>query len=58
VLKHVARLWGFGVQIESVGEDGALPVLLHSVPAPSPDGGSGPCGPRADGFHAFLVNFY
>ena len=36
VLKHVARLWGFGVQIESVGEDGALPVLLHSVPAPSP----------------------
>ena len=36
VLKHVARLWGFGVQIESVGEDGALPVLLHSVPAPNP----------------------
>ena len=34
VLKHVARLWGFGVQIESVGEGGELPVLLHSVPAP------------------------
>jgi len=35
VLKHVARLWGFGVQIESVNDDGELPVLLHSVPAPS-----------------------
>ncbi|WP_404299851.1 SpoVR family protein [Alicycliphilus denitrificans] len=35
VLKHVARLWGFGVQLESVGSDGELPVLLHSVPAPA-----------------------
>ena len=34
VLKHVARLWGFGVQIESVNGDGELPVLRHSVPAP------------------------
>ena len=34
VLKHVARLWGFGVQLESVNSDGELPVLLHSVPAP------------------------
>jgi spore cortex formation protein SpoVR/YcgB (stage V sporulation) len=35
VLKHVARLWGFGVQLESVGGDGEAPVLVHSVPAPS-----------------------
>ncbi|BCN40167.1 SpoVR family protein [Alicycliphilus denitrificans] len=34
VLKHVARLWGFGVRLETVGGDGELPVLLHSVPAP------------------------
>jgi len=34
VLKHVARLWGFGVQLETVGGDGEPPVLLHSVPAP------------------------
>jgi spore cortex formation protein SpoVR/YcgB (stage V sporulation) len=34
VLKHVARLWGFGVRLETVGSDGELPVLLHSVPAP------------------------
>ncbi|MBS0294401.1 MAG: SpoVR family protein [Proteobacteria bacterium] len=34
VLKHVARLWGFGVQLETVSGDGELPVLLHSVPAP------------------------
>ncbi len=34
VLKHAARLWGFGVQLESVSGDGELPVLLHSVPAP------------------------
>lgn len=34
VLKHVARLWGFGVQIESVDGDGEFPVRLHSVPAP------------------------
>ena len=31
VLRHVARLWGFGVQIESVDADGNHPVLLHSV---------------------------
>jgi spore cortex formation protein SpoVR/YcgB (stage V sporulation) len=31
VLQHVARLWGFGVQIESVDADGNHPVLLHSV---------------------------
>ena len=35
VLRHVARLWGFGVQLESVGEGGEPPLLLHSVPAPS-----------------------
>jgi len=35
VLKHVARLWGFGVHLESVNGDGETPVLLHSVPAPS-----------------------
>ncbi len=35
VLKHAARLWGFGVQIETVGSDGELPVQLHTVPAPS-----------------------
>ena len=34
VLKHVARLWGFGVQIESVAGDSDVPVLLHRVPAP------------------------
>ncbi len=34
VLKHAARLWGFGVQLESVNGDGDAPVLLHSVPAP------------------------
>ncbi|RGE40453.1 SpoVR family protein [Comamonas testosteroni] len=34
VLKHVARLWGFGVQLETVGSDGEAAVLLHSVPAP------------------------
>lgn len=34
VLKHVARLWGFGVRLESVAGDGEPPVLLHSVPAP------------------------
>ncbi len=34
VLKHVARLWGFGVQIESINGDGKRPVLLHSVAAP------------------------
>lgn len=34
VLKHVARLWGFGVQLESVSSDGEMPILLHSVPAP------------------------
>ena len=35
VLKHVARLWGFGVQLESVGGEGEPPLLLHSVPAPT-----------------------
>lgn len=35
VLKHVARLWGFGVQLESVNGDGETAVLLHSVPAPA-----------------------
>ena len=35
VLRHVARLWGFGVQIESVDGDGGPPVLLHEVPAPT-----------------------
>ena len=34
VLKHVARLWGFGVRLETVSGDGEMPVLLHSVPAP------------------------
>jgi spore cortex formation protein SpoVR/YcgB (stage V sporulation) len=33
VLKHVARLWGFGVQIESADADGNHSVLLHQVPA-------------------------
>ena len=33
VLRHVARLWGFGVQIEGVDADGANPVVLHSVAA-------------------------
>ncbi|MEQ6435536.1 SpoVR family protein [Comamonas sp. w2-DMI] len=36
VLKHTARLWGFGVQLETVNGDGETPVLLHSVPAPPP----------------------
>ncbi len=35
VVKHAARLWGFGVQLESVTGDGEMPVLLHSVPAPA-----------------------
>ena len=35
VLKHVARLWGFGVQLESAGEGGEPPLLLHGVPAPA-----------------------
>ena len=35
VLKHAARLWGFGVQLESVSGDGEIPVLLHSVPGPT-----------------------
>ena len=35
VLKHVARLWGFGVHLESVKADGDAPLLLHSVAAPS-----------------------
>ena len=32
VLKHVARLWGFGVRIESADADGKNPVVLHSLP--------------------------
>jgi len=35
VLRHVARLWGFGVRIEGVDGDGGAPVLLHEVPAPA-----------------------
>ena len=35
VLKHVARLWGFGVRLETVDGDGDLPMLLYSVPAPA-----------------------
>ncbi|MFN7856702.1 MAG: SpoVR family protein, partial [Acidovorax sp.] len=35
VLKHVARLWGFGVQIEAVDASGDNPVVLHSVPPPA-----------------------
>jgi len=35
VLKHVARMWGFGVQIESVDGKGGNPVLLHRVAAPT-----------------------
>ena len=34
VLKHVARLWGFGVQLDSVDRTGAVTQHL-SVPAPS-----------------------
>jgi stage V sporulation protein R len=33
VLKHVARLWGFGVQLESVNADGDV-MQEFSVPAP------------------------
>lgn len=36
VLKHVARLWGFSVRIESVDSSGGNPVLLHKVLAPAP----------------------
>jgi stage V sporulation protein R len=35
VLKHVARLWGFGVQMESVNSQGEVSKRF-SVPAPSP----------------------
>ena len=34
VLKHVSRLWGFGVKIESVDGDGEHPVILHALPSP------------------------
>lgn len=34
VLRHVARLWGFGVRIESADATGEHPVVLHSLPAP------------------------
>ena len=33
VLKHVARLWGFGVQLESLDASGSV-VQQLSVPAP------------------------
>jgi stage V sporulation protein R len=35
VLKHVARLWGFGVYLESVDGSGTSQQTL-SVPAPAP----------------------
>ena len=35
VLKHVARLWGFGVQLESVNAKGDVTQALVSVPAPA-----------------------
>jgi stage V sporulation protein R len=34
VLKHVARLWGFGVHLESVDANGTSQQTL-SVPAPA-----------------------
>jgi stage V sporulation protein R len=34
VLKHVARLWGFGVQLESVNAKGDV-TKRFSVPAPA-----------------------
>ncbi len=34
VLKHVARLWGFGVQLESVSAKGDV-TKRFSVPAPA-----------------------
>jgi len=34
VLKHVARLWGFGVKIESVDSDGEHPTVLHVLAPP------------------------
>lgn len=37
VLKHVARLWGFGVQLESAEGDGDPPVVRYSAPAPPVD---------------------
>jgi len=36
VLKHVARLWGLGVQLESVDAQGNHPVKLHSAGGPAP----------------------
>ena len=36
VLKHVARLWGFGVQLESVNAKGDV-TKRWSVPAPAGD---------------------
>ncbi|QIL80953.1 SpoVR family protein [Diaphorobacter sp. HDW4A] len=38
VLKHVARLWGFGVQLETASADGDMPFLMHSVTAPPAQG--------------------
>jgi len=34
VLKHVARLWGFGVQLESANSQGEV-TKRFSVPAPA-----------------------
>jgi stage V sporulation protein R len=33
VLKHAARLWGFGVELESVNAEGSV-TQRWSVPAP------------------------
>ena len=33
VLRHVSRLWGFGVKLESADTDGEHPVILHALPA-------------------------
>nr|WP_245593850.1 SpoVR family protein [Comamonas badia] len=33
VLRHVSRLWGFGVKLESADADGEHPVILHALPA-------------------------
>ena len=34
VLRHVSRLWGFGVKLESADVDGEHPVILHALPTP------------------------
>ena len=33
VLRHISRLWGFGVKLESADPDGEHPVILHALPA-------------------------